>query len=142
MEDLKAAMKEKRVFEVGVLRMAVAAIHNREIEKRVEQLSDDDVLAVLRAEAKKRKDAIDLYGKGGREDLKKNEEEELRVIESYLPAAASSEEIEKALEAAFQPIATPTMKDMGKIISAAMKILQGRADGSVVSEMVKKRLSN
>lgn len=140
--DMKSAMKEGRAFELGILRMLLAAVHNKEIEKgaQKEGLADADILAVLRAEAKKRRDAIELYGKGGREDLKKKEEGELAVIEGYLPVAASQEEIEKAVDAALRLMEAPTLKDMGKIISVAMKQLQGRAEGSSVSEMVKKRL--
>ncbi len=143
--DLKSAMKEGRSFEVGVLRLLNAALQSKEIEKRGKGgegvLMEDEAMAVLRAEAKKRKDAVLLYEQGGRNDLKENEEKELRVIEKYLPAAASAEEVERAVAEAISKINPQGMKDMGRVIAAAMKKLDGRAEGSAVSDLVKKKLS-
>ncbi|MBI4160002.1 GatB/YqeY domain-containing protein [Candidatus Wolfebacteria bacterium] len=143
-DDLKAAMKEGRVFELGVLRMISAALHNKEIEKKGKggdgELSDDDVLAVFRTEAKKRKDAAALYSQGGRGDLKEKEEKEIAVIERYLPRQASSEEVEKAVNDAIASIGASSMKDMGRVIAEAIINLGGRGDGSVVSAVAKQKL--
>lgn len=143
-EDLKIAMKEGRSFDLGVLRMIVSAVKNKEIEKKgrgeSEELNGEEVLAVLRSEAKKRKDSAMAYKAGNRPDLEEQEEKELKFIERYLPPAASGEEIEKAVNDAIRETGARDIKDMGKVIAQAMRSLGGRAEGGTVSGLVREKL--
>ena len=138
--DLKAALKERHEFELGVLRMLSAALHNREIEKRTSgqapTLTDQDVLEVLTREAKKRREAAALYAKGGRPELEAKELKEVEIIQKYLPAQISPEEI----EAVVKKVIAAGANDFGSAMQEAMKELKGKADGKAVGEAVKKLL--
>lgn len=138
--DLKSAMKRGDAARVSVLRMALAALHNKEIEKRVEKLSDDEELQVLATEARKRKEAIEGYERGGRAELAEKERGELAVLKSYLPQEASEEEIRRAVKEAITKTGAVSPKDMGKVMGAAMASLKGRADGAMVQRTVKEEL--
>jgi len=144
-DNLKEAMKAGQEFEVGVLRMLLSSLHNKEIEKKGKglepTLSDDEVIEVLSREAKKRKEAIEAYKKGNRTDLAQKETKELEIIEKYLPEQLSEEEVEKIIIAAIKKIGAVTVKDFGKVMGEAMKELKGKADASLVSEIARKRLS-
>lgn len=139
-EDLKNALKDRREFELSTLRMLSAALHNREIEKKssgqAPTLTDDDVLFVLGKEAKKRREAAEIYGKGGRQELKDKEIKEAELIEKYLPAKMSAKEI----EAVVKKVIDAGAKDFGFVMREAMKELRSKADGRVVGEAVKKLL--
>ncbi|MDP3015278.1 MAG: GatB/YqeY domain-containing protein [bacterium] len=143
-DDLKNAMKSGGSFQVGVLRMLLSAIHNKEIEKKGKGqepvLSDDEIADVLFKESKKRKEATEIYSKAGRADLSEKEIKELEIIKKYLPEQLGEEEIEKAVKAAIEKVGAKDIKDFGKVMAEAMKELKGRADASSVSEMVKKNL--
>lgn len=140
-EDLKAAIKSRSEFDLGVLRMLSAALHNREIEKRTSgqspTLTEQDVLDVLTREAKKRKDAAALYLQGGRKELEEKELKEVTIIQKYLPAQVSAEEI----EAVVKRVIASGAKDFGSAMREAMKEMRGRADGKAVGEAVKKLLA-
>lgn len=140
-ENLKSAMKSGDQMRVGVFRYLLSEIHNQEKVKQAAGkepiLNDDEIIDVLRKEAKKRNDAVDLFRKGGRIDLVEKEEGELSIIKEYLPAEASEDEIIAAVDDA----AKKGQGNFGAIMNEAMKKLKGRADGRVVSEIVKKRLS-
>jgi uncharacterized protein YqeY len=135
------AMRNKDQLRLSVLRMMKTAIKNREIEK-MKPLDDGEALSVLNTLVKQRKDSVDQFRKGGREELAQKEEAEIKIIEEYLPAAASDDDIRKAIEDAIQETGASTIKDMGKVMKAALARLAGRnADGSRVSQMVKDKLS-
>ena len=139
--DLTAAMKAQDASRTSTLRMVKAAMMNRQIEKGSE-LDDDDVQKLLRSLVKQRRDSIELYDKGRRPELVAKEQAEIDVIESYLPQAASKEEIEQAVTAAIAETGASSMKDMGKVMKAAQAALAGKnADGRMVSEIVKSKLS-
>lgn len=140
--DTINAMKEKNEEVVATLRMLGAAMKNREIElkKREEGLTDEEVLEVVSKEAKKRKDAIEAYQKGGRQDLVDKETNELKILETYLPAQLSDEEIEKEVKKAIEELGATSLQDFGKVMSTAMPHLKGKADGAKVSEIVKNLL--
>lgn len=144
-EELKAAMKTSRDFEVGVLRMLLSVFHNREIEKKGKGqepvLSDEDIIEILSREAKKRKEAAEIYKQGGREDLVQKESRELEIIRKYLPEQLNEEAIEKIVKAAIEKTGASSPKDFGKVMAEAMKELKGRADAKTVSEIIKKKLS-
>jgi len=138
--DLTAAMKSQDASRTSTLRMVKAAMMNRQIEKGSE-LDDDDVQKLLRSLVKQRRDSIELYDKGRRPELVAKEQAEIDVIESYLPQAASKEEIEQAVTAAIAETGAISMKDMGKVMKAAQAALAGKnADGKLVSEVVKAKL--
>jgi uncharacterized protein YqeY len=139
--DLTAAMKAQDAQRTSTLRMVKAAMMNRKIEKGSD-LTDDDVQKLLRSLVKQRRDSIEQYEKAGREELVDKETAEIAVIETYLPQAASSEEIEQAVAAAIAETGATSMKDMGKVMKAAQAGLAGKnADGKIISEIVKAKLA-
>jgi len=139
--DLTASMKAQDATRTSTLRMVKAALVNREIEKGAE-LDDEELSKLLRSLVKQRRDSIEQYEKGGRQDLAAKEQSEIAIIETYLPQAASREVIEEAVVAAIAETGASTMKDMGKVMKAAQERLAGQnADGRTISEIVKARLS-
>ena len=139
--DLTAAMKAQDAARTSTLRMVKAAMMNRQIEKGAE-LDDDDMQKLLRSLVKQRRDSIEQYEKAGRQELVDKETAEIAVIETYLPAAASREEIEQAVVAAIAETGASSMKDMGKVMKAVQPALAGKnADGRLVSEVVKAKLN-
>ena len=139
--DIADAMRTKDTLKLGVLRMMKTAVKNREVEK-MKALDEPEVLTVFNTLVKQRKDSIDQFRKGGREELAQKEEAEIKVIESYLPAAASDEDIRRAIEEAIQETAAASMKDMGKVMKATQARLSGKTvDGARISQMVKEKLA-
>jgi uncharacterized protein YqeY len=139
--DMTAAMKAKDAVRTSTLRMVKAAIMNREKEGAGE-LSDDDVLKLLRSQLKQRRDSVEQYQKAGRQDLADKEISEIAVIEFYLPQAASEAEIEQAVTDAITETGATSMKEMGAVMKSVMVKLAGKnADGKTVSETVKKKLA-
>jgi len=139
--DIAAAMRSKDALRLSVLRMMKTAVKNKEIEK-MKPLDEPEVVGVFNSLVKQRKDSVEQFRKGGREELAQKEESEIKIIEEYLPAAATEDEIRKAIEDAVQETAASSMKDMGKVMKAAMAHLAGKtADGARVSQIVKERLS-
>ena len=138
--DLTASMKAQNTARTSTLRMIKAGMVNREIEKGGE-LDDDEMVKLLRSMVKQRKESVEQYEKGGRQDLVDKEKAEIDVISAYLPQAASQEEIEQAVVAAIAETGATSMKDMGKVMKAAQGRLAGKnADGRTVSETVKSKL--
>lgn len=138
--DLTAAMKAQDAGRTSTLRMVKAAMMNRQIEKGSE-LDDDDMQKLLRSLVKQRRDSIEQYEKAGRQELVDKEKAEIDVIETYLPQAASQEEIEQVVTAVIAETGASSIKDMGKVMKAAQAALAGKnADGRVVSEVVKAKL--
>ena len=139
--DMTAAMKAKDPARTSTLRMVKAAITNREKEGGGE-LTDEDVQKLLRSQVKQRRDSVEQYRKANRQDLADKEQAEIAIIETYLPQAASQEEIDQAVAAAITEAGATSMKDMGAVMKAAMAKLAGKnADGKLVSETVKAKLA-
>ncbi len=139
--DLTTAMKAQDAAKTSTLRMVKAAMMNRQIEKGSE-LDDDDAQKLLRSLVKQRRDSIEQYQKAGRQELVDKEQAEIDVIETYLPKAASQEEIEHVIAAVIAETGASSMKDMGKVMKAAQAALAGKnADGRLVSEIVKAKLA-
>jgi uncharacterized protein YqeY len=135
------AMRNKDQLRLGALRMMKTAVKNKEIEK-MKPLEENEVIAVLNTLVKQRKDSIEQFRKGGREELAQKEEAEIKVIEEYLPAAAAEEDIRNAVAAAIAETGAASIKDMGKVMKAAMARLAGKTvDGGRVSQLVKEKLS-
>ena len=139
--DMIAAMKAKDAERTSTLRMIKAAITNREKDGGAE-ITDEDVLKLLRSQVKQRRDSVEQYEKGGRQDLAEKEKAEIVIIEAYLPQAASQEEIDQAVAEAMAETGAASMKEMGAVMKATMAKLAGKnADGKMVSEAVKAKLS-
>lgn len=138
--DMTTAMKAKDALRTSTLRMVKAAVKNREIEKG-EELSDDDVMKVMRSLVKQRRDSVEQYEKAARPELAAKETSEIDIIEAYLPQSASREEIEQAIVLAIEETGASSMREMGAVMKAAQARLAGRnADGRTVSEIVKEKL--
>lgn len=143
--EVRAAMKSRDAVLLGTLRMALAAIKNRELEKRANpptgggasELTEEETMAVVKSEVKKRKDSVAEFEKAGRHDLADKEKAELAILQKYLPAEISDEEIEKLV----RPLAAGrAMADFGAVMKDAMKAVAGRAGGDRVSAAVKRAL--
>jgi uncharacterized protein len=140
-EDLKVAMKSSDAVRVSVLRMAKAAIKNVQIEKSRE-LSDEEILSVLSSMGKQRRESIEQFSKAGREDLAGIERQELSILQSYMPAQLSLEEVEKFIVEAIQESAAKSEADMGKVMKVLMPKIKGVADGKWVNTRVKELLAS
>ncbi len=139
-DDLKKALKAGQKDVLSVIRMIKAAVKNKEIEKG-DALSDEEIHGVLMTLAKQRKDSIEQFSKGGRQDLAEIEARELSIIQSYLPKQISKEEVEEIIKNTVTESNANGPKDMGKVMKAVMAKVKGRADGRLVSELVKETLS-
>jgi uncharacterized protein YqeY len=139
--DIAGAMRSKESLKLSVLRMMKSAVKNKEVEK-MKPLDEAEVLGVLNSLVKQRRDSVEQFRKGGREELAEKEEAEIRIIEQYLPAAASEEEIRQAIRESVTETGAASMKDMGKVMKATLARLAGKtADGGRVSQMVKEALT-
>jgi uncharacterized protein YqeY len=140
--DMTTAMKARDAARLSTLRMVKANVMNREIEKGGE-LSEEEMTRALQSLVKQRRDSVEQYEQGGRAELADKERAEIAVIESYLPQAASREEIEEAVAQAIQETGATGMREMGAVMKAAQSRLAGRnADGRAVSEIVKAKLGS
>ncbi|RMG37648.1 MAG: GatB/YqeY domain-containing protein [Gammaproteobacteria bacterium] len=139
-DDMKTAMKAGEKARLGVIRLIMAAIKQREVDERTE-LNDEQVLAVLDKMVKQRRDSIKQYKDAGRNDLAEAEQAEVEIIQGYLPAALSEEEIATIVEQAIAEVGAESMKDMGKVMGKVKPQVQGRADMGAVSALVKQKLS-
>src|SRR5262245_55666694 len=135
------AMRNKDTLRLSVLRMMKSAVKNKEIDK-MKPLEEGEVIAVLNSLVKQRKDSVEQFRKGGREELAQKEEAEIKIIEEYLPAAATEDEVLNAIEEAIRETGAASVKDMGKVMKSTMARLAGKtADGSRVSQLVKEKLA-
>ncbi|MBM3238508.1 GatB/YqeY domain-containing protein [Candidatus Poribacteria bacterium] len=139
MEDMKQAMKAKDKSTLEAIRMLRSALRNREIEKQAE-LDDDGVIQVLANQIKKRKESIEQFRDAGRMDLVEREEKQLQALEIYMPQKLSLEEIKRLVDEVVAETGASSMRDMGKVMSAIMPRLQGKADGKEVNQMVREKL--
>jgi hypothetical protein len=138
--EITAAMKAKNAARLSALRMLKAAIMNKGVEKG-RDLEDAEVLQVVASLVKQRRDSIEQFQKAGRTDLVEKESGEVKVLEEYLPPAASADEIDSAVAAAIAETGASTAKDMGKVMKAVMPKLAGKnADGRAVNEAVRRKL--
>jgi len=138
-EDLKSSMKSGEKIKVETIRMLRSQIKNAAIAKG-EPLTEGEIVSALAKEVKRRKEALELYQKGGREDLSAEEARGIEIIESYMPKAMSPEEIEGVVSEVLAQTGASGPKDMGKVMSAVMSRLKGLADGNLVQTLVRKKL--
>jgi len=142
--DLKKAMLGKEEETVAALRLLISALHNKEISLRKKgkaELANEQVVECLKSEVKKRKDSIIAYQQGQRQDLVQKEEKEIEILEKYLPKQMGDKEIEKVVKEVIKSISEASLKNFGQVMGLAMTKVKGRVDGSKVSEIVKKILS-
>ena len=138
--DITAAMKAKDAGKLSALRMLKAAMMNKGVEKG-RDLEDAEVLQVVSSLVKQRRDSIEQFSKAGRTDLVEKETGEIKVLEAYLPPAASAADIDAAVAAAIAETGATSVKDMGKVMKAVMPMLAGKnADGKAVNEAVRRTL--
>lgn len=134
--DMKEAMKNHEKDRLAVIRMVRGAIRQQEIDGQKE-LGDEDIIAVLSKEVKMRKDSMEEFKKGGREDLVEKTQAEIDVLMPYLPAQLSEEEVRELVKAAVEQTGAVTAKDMGKVMGVLMPKVKGRADGKRVNTIVR-----
>ena len=139
LEDLKEAMKDKNLIRKNTIQMVRAAILQVEKDKQI-TLTDEQIIEIIAKESKKRKDAGTEFEKSGREDLIKQNKEEIEILAEYLPKQLSVEEIEKIVEEVIAETGATTMKDMGKVMKAAKEKIGAAGDGKTISDTVKKLL--
>lgn len=139
-QEIKAAMLAKDADRLSALRMLKSALGYAQIERKTEQLADADVVAIVQKEVKKRRDSVEQFEKGGRPELAVKEKQEITVLEAFLPAAMTPEELEALVKATIQELGAASKKDMGPVIKAVQAKAAGRADGKTVSGIVGKLL--
>ena len=139
-EDMKTAMRAKDAPRLSAIRLLLAALKQREVDERIE-LTDTDVLAIVEKMIKQRRDSIEQFEKGGRQDLADKEQFEISVLQGYLPAAMSAAEVDATVNEAISSTGAKLMADMGKVMALLKPKLAGRADMGKVSALVKTKLS-
>src|SRR5574342_620425 len=139
-QDMKSAMREKAQLKLDTIRMLKSAIKYREIEL-MKPLDDAGVNGVIASEIKRRRDSVEQYTAGKRQDLADKEQKEIEILSAYLPQQLGEAELRAKVEEAVTKVGAQSMKDMGAVMKALLPEVQGRADGKVVSDLVKARLS-
>ena len=139
--EMVLAAKLKDKIRLSAIRMIKSGVHNREIDLK-RKMTDSEFLQMLSSMVKQRKDSIDQFQKGGREDLVEKEEAELKVIQQFMPVQMSEEEIDAEIRKSIQEVGAVSIKDMGKVMKVLMPKLTGKADGKMVGDKVKERLSS
>lgn len=147
-EDLNSSLKEKKELEVSVLRMFLAAVLNKEKEKRFKSgkaeeipLTEEELTEVVSSEIKKRREAIELYTKGNRSELADKEKKEMEILKIYLPEQLPEEELKKIISEVVAKTGAKEIKDIGRVMAELMPQVKGKADSSLVSKIVKELLS-
>ena len=138
-DELKVAIKTSDKLKVSVLKMAKATLKNRQIEKRGE-LSEDEILSVISMLSKQRRESIEQFSKGGRDDLADKERHELEILQSYMPSQLTPEELDRIIVETIKESSAQDIKDIGKVMRLFMPRVKGAADGKVVNQRVKELL--
>jgi uncharacterized protein YqeY len=140
-ENLKEALKAGDKIKISTLRLMLSEVKNRKIADRTDKLQDETMIGIIQKMARQRKESIEQFKKGGREDLAEKESKELSILEEYLPQQLSEEDLEKIVSESIAQTGAASIKDMGKVMKDVMSRVQGQADGKIVGELVKKKLS-
>lgn len=138
--DMKQAMKGKDKVRLSTIRLIRTAIKNAEIDQKI-TLTDDDILTVLNRELKQRRDSLQAFKDAGRSDLIDQVQQEISVLQDYLPAQLSEEEVREIVVSTIAEVGASSKKDMGKVMGALMPKVQGRADGKLINQLVQSHLS-
>lgn len=139
LEDLKNSMKEKNVVRKNVIQMVRAAILQVEKDKKIE-ISDEEIINIMAKEAKKRKDSLEDYKKGNRPDLVEQIEQEINIIDEYLPKQLTKEEIAQIVKEVISEVGATSIKDMGKVMKLAKEKIGAASDGKTINEVVREML--
>lgn len=141
--ELKESMLAKNTLKTSTLRMLLSAINYTEIQKGGAgyEATDEDVLAVIQKEAKQRRDSIEAFESGGRQEMADKEKQELDILQSYLPEQMSEEEIKKLVDEAITQTGASDLQDLGKVMGALMPKVKGKGDGNLVNKIVREKLS-
>ena len=139
--DLKEALKKGDKVTLSVLRMAISSFKNKKIEVGEKELTDEVVMTLLQKMARKHKESIRQFSDGGREDLVEKEKKELEVVERYLPEEIQEEELTGIVQSSIDSLGASSMADMGNVMKEVISRVAGRADGSLISRIVKEKLS-
>lgn len=139
-DEMKDAMRSQDKLRLSTIRMLLSAVKNKEIDLRV-KLTDEEVIETITSQVKQRRDSIEQFTNAGRLDLVEKEEAELKILQGFLPKQLTPEEIDSEVEKAVAEAEASGMKDLGKVMKLLMPRVAGRADGKVVSEKVRERLS-
>jgi len=140
MEDMKKAMKAQDKIKLGTIRMVISQLKNARIDSG-EDLTPEQEISILINAAKKRKEAIEAYQSGNRLDLMEKEQQELEIIQQYLPEQMSDDEIDKKIVEIIESTGASSLKDLGKVMSEVMKVMKGKADGKKVQQIVRAKLA-
>ena len=140
MDDMKSALKAGQKSELGALRNLIGKVKAKQIDSG-KDLTKDECIIVMASAAKQLKDSIQQYENGGREDLAENEAFELSIVERYLPEQMSEDDVRAIVKKSIADVGAESLKDMGKVMGAAMQAVGGEADGSIVQKMVREELS-
>lgn len=139
--DLNSALKSKETLRVSVLRMILSALNYENIEKQ-HKLNDEEIINVLLRDAKKHRESIESFKKGNREDLWKKEEEELAIIQTYLPQQMSADDLKVEVGKIISTLNSEEKQNFGKVMSSVMMVLKGKAEGNIIANAVKEELKN
>lgn len=139
-QDMVEAMKAKQKSRLGVIRMVKASLQNEAIHLGKQTLSDDEELTVLSREFKQRKDSLLEFKTAGRDDLVQQTEEEIKIVQSYMPEQLSEEEVERIVLSTIEEVQATSKREMGKVMSAVIPKLKGKADGSLINKIVQNNL--
>lgn len=140
-EDMKQAMKAKEKLKLSVIRMIKASLQNERIQLGVHELSEDEELTILSREMKQRTDSIKEFQEAGREDLSKKLEDEIKILEAYMPEQLSDEELAEIVKTTISEVNATSKKDFGKVMGQVMPKVKGKTDGSKVQKLVQEYLS-
>ncbi|HXX33303.1 MAG TPA: GatB/YqeY domain-containing protein [Thermodesulfobacteriota bacterium] len=139
-EEMKQAMKSNDKLRLSTIRMIRSTLKNKEIELR-KKLEDEDVVKVIQVMVRKGEEAVEQFQAGGRADLVEKEKKEMEILKSFLPQPLSQEEIVKIIDQSIQETQASSPKDIGKVMKAVMPKIGGKADGRLINQLVKERLS-
>lgn len=139
-EDMVTAAKAKDKIRLSAIRLLKTALHNKEIDL-MRPLNETETMQILSGLVKQRKDSIEQFAKGGRQDLVEKEEAELKILQDFMPAQMSDEEVEALIKKAIADVGAVSVKDMGKVMKALMPQITGKADGKAAGEKVKALLA-
>ncbi len=140
LQDYKDALKQRDVVKTSILNFLRSEMNYYKIEKKKDKLEDPDVIVVIKKQVKSHQDSIEQFEKGGRVDLVEKEKKELEILKSYLPQELGEDELKKIVEEVISATPNATIKEMGRIIKEVMAKAAGRADGKLISDLVRERL--
>ncbi|QSS99003.1 GatB/YqeY domain-containing protein [Pontibacillus sp. ALD_SL1] len=140
-QDMKEALRNKEKERLSVIRMVKSSLQNEALKLGKDELTEEEELTVLSREIKQRKDSLQEYKSAGRDDLAQKDERDIEIIQSYMPQQLSEDELDAIVQETIAEVGATSKKDIGKVMSAIMPKVKGKADGSLVNQFVQKHLS-